>query len=803
MNDQAYVIINKIYPMPIPRSTPHFLLCFFLSILLIGSVCGQDENGAGAFIIVSKEGDVTVLNTDGKPLPGTEVAAGKTLFEGQSVKTGDAGKIILLLSNGSLTTLTPKSELILAKFKQKAFEVDPGKMVKELEAEPSTSQTKLKLGYGKVVFNVKKLNPGSSFEIDSPIGLAGIRGTDGSVEVQVDPDTGNYTGGVNMLSGNIDFTSPNGQTQNVGAGQGVQTEVNSTGDQVGDTQQTDVPPETTQELTEATNTAEESSEDVSVGELNNAVEEVEQKIEDAPPAEEPKEEETTEEEPKEETETTEETTTEETTEQTEETVTTTAEETTSTAEESTDQLLQTDDQADLAQQGIITESDEDAEKIQSLGLDKEELEQLSKLDEEELGDLLEEEDTEQLLDKIDDVVQEGKAEDAVANYTDTEQATLDTLPENLKVWLLANNETDVVKAILALGYTDEELAAEVEKLANEAIVDLEPDSSVPDIDPDQDGQTQTALEELQELLSENTNNDILDELLEMGGGVLDDTLIELGKQTNELLSDTEPVGTLDPDRIFHFSELFENPFYQDPVFLAESFFDDVDLLQSQAYASRNITLKDNLDLSSIYETGQQTDFAITAKESISLEGVIQWDPGNPGHETSLSILSADTLNIGIGTELNFQGDHLHLGSWGSMEIVNVSMDAGKSLEIQTLEDLLIRDSSLLVNSGDEIHLMAATDLTLNGVNFSNNLREIYMQATTIDLQHINFPGGSIVNMATLYGGIDGKYPTFPGESRQIGRVNFIENVKYNQNLLNTRAHFDQFGQNINISIIQP
>ena len=788
---------------------PSFLVCFAVSLFLVGSMFAQDADRAGAFIIVSKEGDVTVLNADGKPLPDPEVAAGKTLFQGQTVKTGDAGKIILLLSNGSLTTLTPKSELLLAQFKQKAFEADPGKMVKDLEAEPSNSQTKLKLGYGEVVFNVKKLNPGSSFEIDSPIGLAGIRGTDGAVEVQVDPNTGNYTGGVNMLDGNIEFSTPSGQNYDVGAGQGVQNEVTPTGEQVGQPQEVPVPPETTQEMTETTQNAEDSSEDVSLGEINDAVQEVEQKIEDAPQPEESTEEKTEDEpteepseEPAEESNENEQANNEESNQETEEAVTTTKD-TTNTAEESTEQLLETDDQADLAQQGIITESDEDAEKIKSLGLNEEELEQLSKLVQEELGTLLEEEDTDQLLDNIEQVVDEGKAEDAVANYTVEEQAILDTLPEDLKVWLLASNETDIVKSILALGYSQEELKDIVSQLANSEIVDLEPDSTAPDIVPDQDGQTQTALEELQALLSDNTNSDILDELLDMGGGVLNDTIIELGKQTNEILSDSEPSGTLDPDRIYDYSELFENLFYKDPVSLAELFFDDIDLNQVQIYASRNVTLSQSLDLSSIYETNQQTHFSITANEGISLDGIIDLDPGTPEHETYLSVLAGDTLNIAPGTELNFHGDHLHLGAWASMEIVNVSMDAGQSLEIETLEDLIIRDSSLLVNSGDEIHLMAATDLTLNGVNFSNNLREIYMQATTIDLQHINFPGGSIVNMATLYGGIDGKYPTFPGESRQIGRVNFIENVQYNQNLLDTRAHFDQFGQNINISIIQP
>ena len=66
---------------------------------------------------------------------------------------------------------------------------------------------------------------------------------------------------------------------------------------------------------------------------------------------------------------------------------------------------------------------------------------------------------------------------------------------------------------------------------------------------------------------------------------------------------------------------------------------------------------------------------------------------------------------------------------------------------------------------------------LNSVNFSDNIRNIYMEATTIDLMNINFPSGSQVDMTTLYGGLEGKYPTFPGDAREVGRVNFIENVR--------------------------
>ncbi|MEK9986267.1 MAG: hypothetical protein VW879_16140, partial [Opitutae bacterium] len=149
------------------------------------------------------------------------------------------------------------------------------------------------------------------------------------------------------------------------------------------------------------------------------------------------------------------------------------------------------------------------------------------------------------------------------------------------------------------------------------------------------------------------------------------------------------------------------------------------------------------------------------------------------------------------------GDNLHVGSWESIDVVNVSMESGKSLTMQSMEDLFITKADLRVREPDEIFLSAQRDLMLNSVNFPDNIRNIYLEATTIDLQNINFPGGSQVDMTTLYGGLEGKYPTFPGDPRQVGRVNFIENVRYNQNLMDTPAQFDQHGQNIHIHAIQP
>ena len=55
--------------------------------------------------------------------------------------TGDNGKVLLLLSNGSMVTLESNGELLLEEFKQAKFELDNDKTVNDLKTEPSTSKT--------------------------------------------------------------------------------------------------------------------------------------------------------------------------------------------------------------------------------------------------------------------------------------------------------------------------------------------------------------------------------------------------------------------------------------------------------------------------------------------------------------------------------------------------------------------------------------------------------------------------------------------------------------------------------------
>ena len=227
----------------------------------------------GAVIFVKLEGVVRVQKVKSQEfLPAADIVVGKAISEGHTIETDDQSKAILLFSNGTLTTLDGNAKMTIEDFQQSSFEATI-ESVEELPAEPSSSKTKLNLEYGDMFFKVKTLAATSTFEIDSPVGSAGIRGTAGQMTVTPQPGGGS-TGGVNMIEGSVDYTDPSGNTVNVGAGQGVNVQTDANGNQLGQTQMTDLPQEQVDMLEGQSNEASESSEGTTLGSVNSAVEQI-------------------------------------------------------------------------------------------------------------------------------------------------------------------------------------------------------------------------------------------------------------------------------------------------------------------------------------------------------------------------------------------------------------------------------------------------------------------------------------------------------------------------------------------------
>ena len=128
----------------------------------------------------------TVIKTEGGGLikiGGREspLKAGDILREGDRIHSTAGSKVFLVFSNGSEITLFQNSSLSIVDLEQEPY--TSKRVYNELEADPSKSQTLLELDYGQLDGHVKKLSNTSSFNIETPLGTAAIRGTRFSISL--------------------------------------------------------------------------------------------------------------------------------------------------------------------------------------------------------------------------------------------------------------------------------------------------------------------------------------------------------------------------------------------------------------------------------------------------------------------------------------------------------------------------------------------------------------------------------------------------------------------------------------------
>lgn len=144
----------------------------------------------------------------------SELKRGDFLTQGVRVVTGQNASVELAFENGSSVVVKPGTEFSIDQFLADPFDsqaVDYG----SLENEPTMSVTRTNLKSGEIFFHVEKLKERSSYEIQTPVGIAGIRGTGGFVM------SGKGRGAFGLYEGAAIFKTPNGQVHSVRQGQAI------------------------------------------------------------------------------------------------------------------------------------------------------------------------------------------------------------------------------------------------------------------------------------------------------------------------------------------------------------------------------------------------------------------------------------------------------------------------------------------------------------------------------------------------------------------------------------------------------
>ena len=238
--------------------------------------------------MISKEGEVGFFDAGGSRME--EVKIGGLIPRTYTIVTGANSQMVGLLSNGTLITLVEKTRMRVQTFQQEPF--DPqGKKLKDLKEEPSGSKVELELDMGSLIVSTKKLDRQSSFDINSPLGTAGIRGTE--FQMALDPSQGVQ---LDVTESTVAFSPPGGG-QPIAVSEGSGLSVTPTGTVT----QRPVNPTAAQRISNTNQAATASSENISLNDVTTAMEqattEAETMLEESPEtmedsSEEPKEEET-------------------------------------------------------------------------------------------------------------------------------------------------------------------------------------------------------------------------------------------------------------------------------------------------------------------------------------------------------------------------------------------------------------------------------------------------------------------------------------------------------------------------------
>jgi len=177
---------------------------YFACLALLCGVGTQlAANPTGSAKVLAVEGTATAYDegsTQGMPL-----SRGDILEQGVGISTSALSSVDLVFSNGSTLTVEENTSLTLTELQQQAY--GGTATYEDLQADPSQSQTLLDLNYGSTRGEIKNLRPGSTFDINTPLGTAAIRGTIVRVELRYNAEREEFILDIFNEGGDVDILS--------------------------------------------------------------------------------------------------------------------------------------------------------------------------------------------------------------------------------------------------------------------------------------------------------------------------------------------------------------------------------------------------------------------------------------------------------------------------------------------------------------------------------------------------------------------------------------------------------------------
>jgi hypothetical protein len=168
-------------------------------------------------------GNVRVLKVEGGKVEFVDskgaisnLKEGMFIQQGSKIVTGKNEAVDLVFENGSVLQIKPETEFYIDQFEQTPFE-HQGFDYQRLAKEPSASQIKLTVAEGNIEVDVAKLKKESRYQVFTPLGSAGIRGT--SFFISSQKKNPNAPVAIGVAEGLVQFTTTAGDSRSVSTGQ--------------------------------------------------------------------------------------------------------------------------------------------------------------------------------------------------------------------------------------------------------------------------------------------------------------------------------------------------------------------------------------------------------------------------------------------------------------------------------------------------------------------------------------------------------------------------------------------------------
>jgi hypothetical protein len=773
-----------------------FSIYGIFSLCLLPLLCGQapaNDSSSGVVFIAAKEGPTQFLDVQGKVLPAAKSGVGGMLAEGYVAQAGIGGKIVLLFSNGTVMTLDSQTKLKIREFSQEPFDA-AGRKVSDLAEEPSKSNLKLDLDWGSIVVATKKLDRESRLDIHSPTGVAGIRGT--QFQMSQAPGTGVK---LDVSESTVAFTPPGGgQSVPVGAGQGLDVSA------AGAVTPRPISPVAAQNITVTNTAAVAATGDVSLSAVSDAMATATSEGGDAD--------------------------------------TDGGGDADGGGDDGGDSSASGDSDSggdsDTGGSGDTGNGDSAGGETKSGGDSAGPSAAASPPDAPEV-------DSSQVMENNSDATQSRKTGKVSTEskkisrlgLTDAQAKILYSFEASLQSALVAAGEKTAKRLIdltskgvaesnlsTLFGYSvetrnkmfsladDSSLANLLTKEYKESwLTGILSDGNLVALNTEATPQTPSfspnanAFLDLANELRDSGNSKVLDELLELGGGELTDELLKEGDIANHLLGGVTSTGFLDGANLVTGADALANRFYEDVSSLYGALVQDSLLAGETSFlGGRTISLSGgNYSLSSLALSGSDA-FALGATEQLQLQGNILFS-GDAGSAKRVVLMSGGELEGSSDLTLDAATNDLVLSVrrdivlQGATAELPVLLQGNREVTLHSMRDVNLRNID--VSASQLATIKAAKELYVDNMRFNAQLPKIVMEATTIRLSNITFPANAAVNLNSLKGAIDGRYPNFGTSipaAQQLGRVNFLQNVKSGVNLLHDRPSFDSFGGKITI-----